>query len=447
MADRQRTAGGPSATEEYKAWAHNESDSDQPRQTMGAALRHGVEPSSGGEGHKKRKSSRRVDPSNATNFAVPGPSHHSHSVKDRSRTTQSLASYPGAPQTHIHAVTTTPVATSSSRTRPPDMLYGSTDLRTSSRKQAEVASSYERLPTAEEARYMRATGQPSAYVTTTSVQIVPPSSHADHSSSRATRDPSSASRQHRERDKEREKERHGGHRDKERDRDRVRKGSEYARAVEEVLERERRHREKERPGKDRHRSKDWDKPSATGGWTGIPRDTPQVSNAVPAQRPQFTDYNKPPASSSNWHDPPVQQPVSTSIQQTGPSTLLAGNASSANVTRPTAPIRSQKDEPIAPRSAPPLTSERERATSSRHHRSHRDKLLAQQSGQDSGMSSSEQEHSGRERPRTSERRQGMRTHLADSNNPSGPSGSENERQSVKERLLSPSLVQHRMKLL
>lgn len=64
-------------------------------------------------------------------------------------------------------------------------------------------------------------------------------------------------------------------------------------------------------------------------------------------------------------------------------------------TRPTAPSEHRRDDPPA-RAAPLYLPDRDKV-SSRHHRSHRDRATGQQSGQESGVSSSEQEYTAKER--------------------------------------------------
>ncbi|KAK7693365.1 hypothetical protein QCA50_002933 [Cerrena zonata] len=214
-------------------------------------------------------------------------------------------------------------------------------------------------------------------------------------------------RKEKDRDKERERERRKAQeeeqarelerqRDKERRREERRREKERAEQQKYDEERERRRQErrerkaKEEEARKRQETRPVEPPSATHASAAniIRHKTPRPDDRTSTRQPYSEQI---PSSSSNIALPSTQY---TPVPH-------------ATTTRPQASGDARR--------VVDYSTEREK----RKHRTHRDRTQPNESG----MSSSEQEHSGRERgARTAERR---RDHFGD--NPSGPSGSENER--------------------
>ncbi|KZT11216.1 uncharacterized protein LAESUDRAFT_258490 [Laetiporus sulphureus 93-53] len=256
-----------------------------------------------------------------------------------------------------------------------------------------------------------------------------------------TRDPSRP----REREREREKDRDRRHGEKEKEKKRTKDSkSEKVKGLEKVKERDRdneqrreRHREKDRSGMEKDVLKEKDKEKDRLGRKRDDRRVVErgtVSVSQPTQGPPTTQgayisAERYTASVGRHAGQILQTRNSFTADPTGAPAppYMAPQLNPSNQTinsgRPPDPRRTPRAVPLS------LTAERDRP-SSRPHRTHRVKVSGYQSGQESGMSSSEQEYPARERYRTPDRRREFRELYADGY---GHSGSEAERASLRER--------------
>ncbi|KAI9065172.1 hypothetical protein FKP32DRAFT_528998 [Trametes sanguinea] len=416
MSTRQRTA-ATSRKDAYGLWRPSDSDSDRPQQTMASSQRHHVDKTAVAEGSRKHRSSRRADPSDPV--AV---QHHQHKSSSKERTSATLQSssygVPQAPQPSSH--------------RTQDVYGDAYSLRAYIKKKTDKRSprsSNEKFPVNDDP-YGSYSGYPSRQEHATAASYAQPpastnyySAPADHKS----RDPTSSSRHHRERDKDREKpSRRDGERPSTRDR-----------TVETSEERRRRKekeaaREKERSSKDRDRHKEKERSKTREARAAVDHRQPDAASlyqtytqpAAPAQRSAdrlpsaYPDYGR------------MQQPQAA--QATPASTApwagltAGGRAPSTHTPAPAAdtgyPSASDREDPPLP--IPPPGHRRDRSDSKTHRSRHQ--VLAQQAAQDSGISSSEQEQSGMERARRHATR-GEQASVLNRGQSSGPSGSENEK--------------------
>ncbi|KAL7283480.1 hypothetical protein ACG7TL_002913 [Trametes sanguinea] len=413
MSTRQRTA-ATSRKDPHGLWRPSDSDSDRPHQTMASSQRHHVDKTAVAEGSRKHRSSRRADPSD------PAPvqhHHHKSSSKERTSATQQSSSY-GVPQAQ---------QPSSHRTQ--DVYGDAYSLRAYIKKKTDKRSprsSNEKFPVNDDP-YGSYSGYPSRqdYATAASYAQPPASTNyyttpADHKS----RDPTSSSRHHRERDKDREK---SSRRDAER-------SSTRDRPVETSEERRRRKekekeaaREKERSSKDRERRKEKEKSKTRETRTAVDhRQTDAASlyqtYAQPAAPAQRSADRLP----SAYPPQTVQATPAAAASAPWAGLTAGGRAASTHTPAPAGesgyPSASDREDPPLP--IPPPGHRRDRSDS-RTHRS-RHQVLAQQAAQDSGISSSEQEQSGMERARRYASR-GEQASTLGRGHSSGPSGSENER--------------------
>ncbi|GJE90838.1 hypothetical protein PsYK624_069820 [Phanerochaete sordida] len=395
-------------------------------------------------------STQRYTSDYATGTAVPDRQHRSSRRADTSGNTLAFESAPSANKLSApreqsyargppHYMASEPQAqgaagfaaaagvASSSRSRAHDQgpdpdIYAYAKRRTDRQS---PRSSQEKILGVDQGQTSRASQQArGGYQTATPVQ---PSGTAYAASAQyqPSRDPtSSRHRKDRDRDRDEDRERRRErHREKERLREEEERLRERAAAAaekelekqrrreerraerEKEKERERRREEKEQERARRHREK-------VKEYESRARDDSRSMNPVYPSAPLLgakyqTSTEQVPSSSSNIALPSTQH------------ALPSG-------TRPQATSDPRRDNvPFAP-NAPPHVPEKERKA----RRTHRDKVLAQQLAQDSGLSSSEQEQA-RDRLATS-RRQVPRDAYGDAQY-SGPSGSENERGPGHER--------------
>ncbi|KAI0670278.1 hypothetical protein C8Q78DRAFT_114059 [Trametes maxima] len=420
MSTRQRSATA-SRKDAYGLWRPSDSDSDRPRQTMAATQRHNEDKHATADGSRKHRSSRRTDPVDPT----ASHSHH-HKSSSRDRTSTALpSSYPSVPQSPAP----------SAQYRAQDAYSDAYGLRAYIKRRADKRSprsSNERVPGGDDPQTSRS-AYPSRHDYATTASYAQPPAAANYyaaTSDQTTRDPTSSSRRHRERDKDREK---SSRRDAE-------KASTRSRTVETPEERERRKRkekevrkEKEKSSKDRERRREKERSGDQEARTAGDLRQPDVASVhqgygkgpVPAER----STERLPAGYPDYGRTPV--PQATSVQPSAPPTapwngLTAGGRVIPQLSTPVVdagyPSASDREDPPLP--IPPPGSRRERSSSKARH-SQRHQMLAQQAGQDSGISSSEQEHSVMERARRYISREQAST--LGRGQSSGPSGSENEK--------------------
>ncbi|KAI0328583.1 hypothetical protein GY45DRAFT_1306577 [Cubamyces sp. BRFM 1775] len=417
MSTRQRSA-ATSRRDAYGLWPPSDSDTDRPRQTMASTQRHNVDKTVAAEGSRRHRSSRRTDAADAS----AAHDYHKSSSKERTSATQQ-SSYHGVPQSSY--------ASSQHRTKEsyPDAYVLRDYIKKKSDKRSPRSSKEKVL--ASDNQYSSRPGHPGRHDYTASAAYAQQSATTNwylNPPEQTSRDPTSSSRHHRERDKDREK---SSRRDVDRPdaRDRTYEKSE---------DRERRRRkerereaakEKERVSKDRDRPREKErtrdrevraaadpKPAdATNPYQAYAATAQSSADRLPAG---YTDYGRTQAS---------QPTTTTSAPWYG---LTAGGRTvPTHAPSPAVdagyPSASDREDPPLP--IPPPGHNRERS-SSKTHRS-RPQVLAQQAGQDSGISSSEQEHSVRERTRVSDRRYASREQgsILGRGQSSGPSGSENEK--------------------
>ncbi|KAI0636863.1 hypothetical protein C8Q77DRAFT_1189512 [Trametes polyzona] len=420
MSTRHRSA-TTSRKDAYGLWRPSDSDSDRPRQTMATSQRHNVDQGAAPESSRKHRSSRRTDPLDP----AAAHSHHKSSSKDRSSTVHQ--SYYTVPQQQ-HSSTTS---------RAHEAVYVEA-LRAYLKKKTDKRSprtSKDKVPTTEAAQTSRSAYPSRHDYATAATYAQPPASTSYYAAApdQTTRDPTSSSRHHRDREKDRDK---SSRRD-------VEKLSMRDYAAERNEERERRRRkekeagrDKERSSKDRdrHKEKERSKHRDAQADRRAP-DTASLQQAyAQASAPARRSDDRLPAGYQDYgraQQPQVSQvapPAPTALPWTG---LAAGGRrapSQTSVPPPDAGYPSASDREDPPLPIPPPGHRRERS-SSKAHRSQRHHVLAQQAAQDSGISSSEPEQSGVERARLAERRHVSREQASTlgRGQSSGPSGSENER--------------------
>ncbi|KAI0928559.1 hypothetical protein AcV7_008982 [Taiwanofungus camphoratus] len=446
MSSRQRTATSSARREESKYWTPHDSDSDRPRQTMATTQRHNI------DGHRRHHTaSRRAVTADVPASPAPGSSHKLSS-RDRSSTAPVSSYYPTTQTQNYATWNGTPVDTSSARARMQDNSNDTHGLRGYFKRKSEKQSpwsSTEQVPPLDEGRSTRPSAMPrSAHTITASTTVQAPTSTQASTAAQpsTTRDPSAPSRHHRERDKDREKaerRREEKERDKDRERERRRADKEKEREKERERERRReRENEKDRSAREKHPEKSRDRESRRREAFGAAdlgyatQVQPSVSSTP--QRERYVGEKQAAVMNGRYSTqipqpgsfPPTDQAMpSGSMNYVPAATQFDPNVHLGGGTRPTAPSEHRRDDPPA-RAAPLYLPDRDKV-SSRHHRSHRDRATGQQSGQESGVSSSEQEYTAKER-RISDRRYAPREHNADGH-PSGPSGSETERTATRER--------------
>ncbi|RDX56653.1 hypothetical protein OH76DRAFT_405579 [Lentinus brumalis] len=375
MTSRHRTTSS-SRKDSYGQWRPSDSDSDRPRQTMATTQRHNVDQIVAAEAPRKHRSSRRTETVDALD---PSTSYSSHHHKSSSRHRSSSAQ-----QASYYAV---PPSPNPSQHQTQDAYY---DLRAhlglKRKTDRRSPRSREKALVGDEAKPSRSGHRSSRQAYTITPQydqsiaqpqsshfqpIVPP--QPDAVPAQATRDPTSSSRHHRDREKDREKA-------SSRDPDKVTLRD----SAEKSEERERRKRrekdaEKERTPKDKER--------VYHAYAQTAATAQRSADRIPAQ---YTDYALPVQPQSSAYPLPTSSNASPWAGLTS-----AGRGAAAPAPEPTYPYVSDKEDPPLP--IPPPGRRRER-TSSKPHRSHHHKLSSQQAGQDSGLSSSEQEqHSVLER--------------------------------------------------
>ncbi|CCM02356.1 uncharacterized protein FIBRA_04451 [Fibroporia radiculosa] len=420
MTTRNRTVPTATRGDDTKQWPQNELEPSRPRQTMATTQRHNIEQKSHGDGPRRHHtSSRVVDSTSALDSA-----HRKHSSRHHTGSAAPSNPYGTSAQSQNHVASgATPVATSRSR-------HATDDYHTYAKRQTEKRSprsSNERIAFAEEPKASKSpahsrSGYPPAptaqgSASTQTHWLAPPQVTSDFSASRHQRD--------RDRDKERERERRRAEKERSKDMERVKeKDRDQDRRRDKERDKERSSRD---PGRQREKEKSKDR---EGRKRDEYRSAERANSAAlqassslqTAQRVLHTDDRPPTGRLANQ---PSQSSYSYALDQT--SIRAVPGASTAAVQSETVSYGGQHPSHS---SAQVRAHDRERS-SSRPHRSHRDRL-AGPNGQDSGMSSSEQEQSTRERLRSSERRHATRDYNVDGQ-PSGPSGSETERGSIRER--------------
>ncbi|KAI0647154.1 hypothetical protein C8Q79DRAFT_607598 [Trametes meyenii] len=418
MSTRQRSATA-SRKDAYGLWRPSDSDSDRPRQTMATTQRHNEDKHAIVDGSRKHRSSRRADPLDS----AASHSHH-HKSSSRDRASSALPS-------SYHPVLPSPAP--SAQYRAQDVYPDAYGLRAYIKRKTDKRSprsSNEKVPGSDDP-HMSRSAYPSRHDYATSASYVQPPAATNYNAAPAdqtTRDATSSSRHHRERDKDRER---SSRRDAE-------KASTRSRAVETAEERERRkrkeketRRDKDRPSKDRERRKErtGDR-EAQAARDHKPPDAASIHQGygqgpVPAQR----STERLPAGYPDYGRTPVSQaaPISSPAPPTTPwNGFTAGGRAvpqtSTAVLDTGCPSASDRED--LPLPIPPPGSRRERSSSKTRH-SHRHQVLVQQAAHDSGISSSEQEHSVVERARRYVSREQAST--LGRGQSSGPSGSENEK--------------------
>ncbi|KAH9856988.1 hypothetical protein C2E23DRAFT_369348 [Lenzites betulinus] len=442
MSTRHRTVSA-SRQDAYGLWRPSDSDSDRPRQTMATTQRHNVDHPAATESARKHRSSRRADPLD------PAHSHHKSSSKDRTSAT---------PQSY-HTVPQSPQPSTTSRTH--DVYSDAYGLRAYLKKKTDKRSprsSNEKVPAPDDTQTSRAVypsraeyTTPATYAQPTAAAYAqPPTSTSYYTAppDQTTRDPETSSRHHRDRDRDREK-------SNRRDAEKV-SMRDYASERSEDRERRRRRekeagKERERSSKDRDRHKEKDRsrhrertaPDATSlnqAYTQAPAPAQRSSDRLPAG---YSDQSR------------LQQAQAVQVAAPTTATVLpwsgltaTGRAAppSNHVVDAGYPSASDREDPPLP--IPPPGHRRERS-SSKARGSQRHQVLAQQAAQDSGISSSEQEHSIMERTRMTDRRILSREQASTlgRGQSSGPSGSENEKPSTfqKERRKHKESSRHKSK--
>ncbi|KAM5533297.1 hypothetical protein V8D89_013074 [Ganoderma adspersum] len=415
MTTRHRTTS--TSRNDYGLWRPSDgSDSDRPRQTMATTQRHNVGQTPVVEAPRKHRSSRRPDPAELLDPSA-AYGRHKSSSKDRSSTANQASYYivPPSPNPSVQHQTNT--AHYDLRA----YLKQKTEKRSPGTSNEKRLAADEGKPSRSGHRSRHAYPDPAAYnaAVAAAQSYSTPAAHA-------TRDPTSSSRHHRERDKDREK--------TTRDPERTRTRDPTTERSEDRERRRRREREveKERLSKDKERNKEKERRKDREGRAAAveevrPADAASVYQAY-AQTAAVAQRSADKASVP-YPDivrPPSAQPQATAhAPPSGPSSTpwagltSAGRGAAAPVPESVYPYASDKDDPPLP--IPPPTRRR---TSSKPNRSH--KATSQQAGQDSGLSSSEQEH---ERPRATDRYYASREQasILQRGYSSGPSGSENEK--------------------
>ncbi|KAH9901037.1 hypothetical protein C8Q73DRAFT_676606 [Cubamyces lactineus] len=418
MSSRQRSA-ATSRRDNHGLWPPSDSDTDRPRQTMASTQRHNVDKTVAADGSRRHRSSRRTDAADTS----AAHDYHKSSSKERTSATQQSSSY-GVPQSSY--------ASSQHRTKDsyPD-AYGLREYIKKKSDKRSPRSSKEKV-LASDNQYSSRSAHPARHDYTSSAAYVQQPATTNWYSlppEHTSRDPTSSSRHHRERDKDREKS----------SRREVDKSDARDRTYEKSEDRERRRRkekekeaakERERVPRDRDRHKEKERTRDREGRAAAdpkPADAtnPYQAYATPAQGSAdrlpagYTDYGRTQAS----------QPTATATSVPWYGLTAGARTVPTHAPSPAAdagyPSASDREDPPLP--IPPPGHNRERS-SSKTHRS-RPQVLVQQAGQDSGISSSEQEHSVRERTRVSDRRYASREQgsILGRGQSSGPSGSENEK--------------------
>ncbi|KAI0362226.1 hypothetical protein OH77DRAFT_1491666 [Trametes cingulata] len=426
MSSRQRSA-TTSRKDAYGLWRPSDSDSDRPRQTMATSQRHNVDQQATTEGSRKHRSSRRADPTDPTTAYA---HHHKSSSKDRTSTAVP-SSYYTVPQSPHPSVQSRTYEAYSDAYGLRAYIKRKTDKRSprSSNEKVPAGDDPQATRPAYPSRYDYATtatlAQPPA---TTTYYTVPPDQNA--------RDVSS--RHHRDREKDREK-------SSRRDVEKLSMRDYEAERNEERERRERRRREKEaakekeRSSKDRDRHKDRERsrhrevqpaadhkpPGAASIHQGYGQGSAPVAHRSADRLPSaYPDQSRIQSQAAHIG----ASTAATSVPWTG--LAAGGRTPSVKVPAPAVdggyPSASDREDPPLP--IPPPGHKRERS-SNKTGRSQRHQILAQQAAQDSGISSSEQEHSGMERVKVTDRRYVSREQASTlgRGQSSGPSGSENEK--------------------
>ncbi|KAI0375004.1 hypothetical protein BV20DRAFT_934875 [Pilatotrama ljubarskyi] len=427
MSSRQRSA-TTSRKDAYGLWRPSDSDSDRPRQTMATSQRHNVDQPTTTEGSRKHRSSRRADPQDpSTAYSH----HHKSSSKDRTST---------AIPPSYYAVPQSPHPSVQSRTY--DAYSDAYGLRAYLKRKTDKRSprsSNEKVPAPDDPQATRSVYPSRHHNATTAAHAQPPASTSFYTvpPDQTTRDPTSSSRHHREREKDREKT----------SRREVEQLSMRDYAAERSEGREKRRREeketakeKERSSKDRDRQKEKERSKHRDLQPRADRKPPDTASIHQAYAQGSASYAQRSADRlpSAYPDQGRIYPqagahvAASSAVPNAPWTGLTTGGRAASVKAPAPaveggyPSASDREDPPLP--IPPPGHKRERS-SSKAGRSQRHQVLAQQAAQDSGISSSEQEHSGMERVRVTDRRHISREQASTlgRGQSSGPSGSENEK--------------------
>ncbi|KAI0831410.1 hypothetical protein BC628DRAFT_761737 [Trametes gibbosa] len=440
MSTRHRTVSA-SRQDAYGLWRPSDSDSDRPRQTMATTQRHNVEQAATVESARKHRSSRRTDPLD--------PAAHSHHKPSRDKSSTIPQSYYAVPQS--------PLPSTTSRTY--DVYSDAYGLRAYLKKKTDKRSprsSNEKVPAPDDTQAARSV-YPSRYDYATAAAYAPPPASTSYYTTlpeQTTRDPTSSSRHHRDRERDREK---SSRRD-------VEKASMRDYASERSEDRERRRRkekeagkEKERSskGRDKHTERDRSKHRGAHSERTVPDANSSSLNHAHAQAPAPAQRSTDKLPAGNTDQGRLQQAQAVPAAAVTTPTALpwsgltaGGRPAVIHASNPVVdagyPSASDREDPPLP--IPPPGHRRE-TSSSKARGSQRHRVLAQQAAQDSGISSSEQEHSVRTRVtdrRIQSREQASTLGRGQS---SGPSGSENEKAPAfhKERRKHKESSRHRSK--
>lgn len=415
---RHREHTSSSRKDRYRPRSPGENDPDRARQSVSAAQRYAVDPTSTAH-DRLHRSVRRHDVADAlaslhTKSAAKDPSTHQQPITSQHILTQSQ-------NQSLHPVVPLTVSTQphlpSSRQPAQDTQRDAYSIRTKKSEKRSPPSSDEKILVGDQTKPSRSTQQPrtgypvpdgavSAPATTQAFWIPPAPSARDATSS--------SKRREKEKGREKEKERKEREREKSRQREEQRMKD---RADEAVRERELRREEEERArdrrrkerGRSERRATDLSKDpesrrrdESQGVDPSAPRSSqfPSISRArakhftldervLVSPSFSFTLLTTHGRSKSRPQDP--SGPPTPSIVPVQHSAVSAQNYVSSRVPVSSAPRR----EDYPPTSRVPQSTPADH--DKRRHRSNRDRTGGHQSAQESGMSSSEQEHSGRER--------------------------------------------------
>ncbi|EKM55553.1 uncharacterized protein PHACADRAFT_209070 [Phanerochaete carnosa HHB-10118-sp] len=391
---------------------HYESDPDRPRHTTASTQRYTSEYGVGtAMPDKPHRNSRRADTSGNPLAFESVPSANKYSSPREQPYMRGPSYYTSSePQAQVPTgpMTVTGVASSSrSRAHDPD-IYAYAKRKTD--KQS-PRSSEEKIYGADQIKPSRATQQLRSGHHTANPVPQSGTAYAASSQYQSARDATSSSMHHKDRNKDQGEHRER-RRDRRRDQERIHEEEERLReraAIEKELEKQRR-REERRTERDREKERERRREERE-----LERARRHGSRARDESRTVNTVYPNA-ALVASKHQGSTDQVPSSSSNVALPSTqyaIAAGN-------RPHVTNDPRRDNISSMQTAPPHVPEKERKA----RRSQRDKVLAQQYAQDSGVSSSEQEQA-RERL-TRDRRHALRDANGDAHY-SGPSGSENER--------------------
>ncbi|CAL1704389.1 unnamed protein product [Somion occarium] len=442
---RHREQTSSTKKDDYQPWTPHDPDTDRPRQSMTSSQRHNMDQSIANTGHERHhRSSRRADASGDLPTSSAPYAHHKSSSRDQTNFATSAPSYYAMGDYNAGPNPVQPEAVSQSTNGLHAREAESYDVRASAKAQKRSTkrsppSSDEKALIADQAKAARSSQnprighgaaaapapQPPASTQTFWIPPVqptrdpgPPSRHRDKDRDE-DRDRRRDKERRREREKEKEREKHRAQeeeraREQERERDRERRREERRREKERAEQQQKYDEERERRRQERRARKAKEGEARRQQESRVEQVTPyphQSTSAAPADKHR------------------AHRTEDKALQYRQPYPELVPSSSS-NIALPNTQYYAG---PTVGSSSRPQATGNQPERDKRSHRSHRDRHPAQQNNHESGVSSSEQEHSGRERgARASDRRYTSRDYYGDGN-PSGPSGSENERMAGRER--------------